>query len=120
MKSFSKLTLALLGATALVPRALAKDDKVIVGLATAQSGVMQASEQPSQDSRADRLPRPDAGRLGHARAAGGIHQAAALAGDEARRRQTRLVDCLLVRAADLSVPGFGGAICLGGRGPHAP
>ena len=55
MKTLSRLTLALLGATALVTPALADDDKIIVGFATAESGFMQAYDKPAQDAAMIRI-----------------------------------------------------------------
>ncbi|MEO5615753.1 MAG: ABC transporter substrate-binding protein, partial [Cypionkella sp.] len=55
MKTLSKLGLALLGATALVTPALADDDKIIVGFATAESGFMQGYDKPAQDAAMIRI-----------------------------------------------------------------
>ncbi|MDO8983460.1 ABC transporter substrate-binding protein [Cypionkella sp.] len=56
MKTLTKLSLALLGATALVTPALAQDDdKIIVGFATAESGFMQGYDKPAQDAAMIRI-----------------------------------------------------------------
>ena len=55
MKTVTRLTLALLGATALVTPAFADDDKIIVGFATAESGFMQGYDKPAQDAAMIRI-----------------------------------------------------------------
>ena len=64
MKKLSKLFLASLSCTALVTPVLAQDDKIIVGFATAESGLMQAYDKPAQDAAMI--------RIGEINAAGGL------------------------------------------------
>ena len=57
MKSFLQIGMgAALGALMLAaPMAMADDDKIIVGFATAQSGFMQAYDKPAEDAAKIRI-----------------------------------------------------------------